>query len=199
MIRKIRKGLVGLLLVGMPFFNITSSAQESMDIVRTITNNITTTLNWQDQYLVQATASGSGTVSGTVYNWIPEKDKATIQAYPSNHYKLGFWTGIPFGVSSTNNPCTFVVDNSYTNIVANFVPRTTNDVGFSSITVNGGKVNLQIPNTSNDSEYYVSSTTNLILNDWLSRTNRPGDGNKWVIMLDSVGKDSEFFRAKREY
>lgn len=64
------------------------------------------TWNWNTNYWVEATASGSGSVDFSS-GWIPEGTVLQITGTPNQYYRLSHWNG---DISWTNNPVEISVD-----------------------------------------------------------------------------------------
>lgn len=196
----LRKGIIslaGALLLGSSF---PSHGQSTEFTYNAITNNTTLIPVESIEYKVQASSSGNGSVSGNIDDWIDVGSNATITANADAHYKFSYWSGLPSGANTTNNPCTFAVDNVYTNVVANFIPKTniTEEVGFSAIKSHGNIIDLEIPSTFTNSLYSIYSNTNLLHDTWLAETNKWGNNtNLWFNL--PMDKAIKFYRGTATY
>lgn len=161
------------------------------------------------EYLVQASSSVGGTVQvngDKLEDWIEEGSNVTLMASANENYNFVGWSGLPDNLDTNSSFCCFSVNDVYTNILANFVPKRTitNDVSL-SISPDLNQINLEILSTYSSRVYHIYGSTNLLndsANSWIEKTNKVGTGSQTssnLIFNLPMENLQEFFRAKETY
>jgi len=89
-----------------------------------ITGALTTTIFWQEQYLLTPAPQGPGRIvwERTSDDWYDAGTNLTLLAVPDSYHAFEGWTG---ATNSAENPLTLRVDRPWTNLQARFVPAVT--------------------------------------------------------------------------
>ena len=107
----------GLLLAGPA-----SAGDRVEHVIPAVTNHATLTWQWQPQYRVEPTVSGSGTIAGLPADRWADAGSLTLEAVPDTYHQFDGWTG---DTNTTANPLTIHVDRPITNLKAHFAPLLT--------------------------------------------------------------------------
>ena len=118
-----KKLLSELAIAGiLAFGSLESKAQSSVTPTSSgWTNDANVAWNWATQYLVQASSSGNGSVTGNTNDWLDAGTTANLIAAPSAHYHFAGWTGLPLGAN--------------TNLATNAVTVSTNFAGIANFSI----------------------------------------------------------------
>jgi hypothetical protein len=120
--KKFLGGLAGLLLAGLAFAPKANAAGIESVTFNSTTNNASIVWDascWATQYMIQAGTSVNGSVT-TVNDYVDQGSNTTVTANANPHYHFMNWKNLPTGANTNVNPTTFVVNDGYTNIIANF-------------------------------------------------------------------------------
>jgi len=119
---KLKNKLATLLLAGALLKGVEGKAQTNI-VEGPITNNITTTIFWGEQYLLDVQRNYENGVVGFSSNgWYDAGTNVFLEAIPNQYYSFDRWTG---QTNTTENPLILNLDRPYTNLIANFKPTTT--------------------------------------------------------------------------
>ena len=116
-----KKSIGKLLLGGALTFGLGLEAKAQTPFVYSpVTNSVVLVPDTVQEYLVQASSSGNGSVSGDTNSWKEQGQIVNLEAIPSNIYNyFSYWSGVPFGMENVN-PLVYTNDQPRMNIIGNF-------------------------------------------------------------------------------
>ncbi len=112
--KRLRKAVGFWLAAGAFGWAAAAGAQSTNVVLGPITNDSVYATQSLDEYLIQASSAGNGTVSGQTNDWIVAGDNFTVSAGADAHYHFVSWSN-----GSTENPLTAAATGP-TNLVASF-------------------------------------------------------------------------------
>lgn len=105
---------------GLDTNGVASGSATNMALV--LTNDTVLTWSWRTNYLLNASSSAGGSVTGGTNGWYAAGTNVTVTATPTNDFTFAYWTG---NVSGPTNSAvqTLTMDQART-VVAHFVAET---------------------------------------------------------------------------